>query len=228
MDTINDVLQTAVAQSPDKPFLHEGYKRMTYKELDEMTDRLASAFLNIGLKKGDHIAILAINQLEWLMTYFAAAKIGVGIVALNVRYRDTELDYMINHSNVKALISINQHSGFNFSEFFNKFQPKIPSVEKYIFIGEGFRGSLEFSELLQESPDHSKLKTAKEKVKPEDLAIMIYTSGTTGKPKGVMITHRSILASGRAQAKHFEVAEDDIIIAGLPFNHVGGITCSIT
>ncbi|PIC97905.1 MULTISPECIES: class I adenylate-forming enzyme family protein [unclassified Sporosarcina] len=228
MVTINETLLSAVNTYPDKVFLQDGSKSLTYKQLDEVTDRLASAFLEEGLTRGDHIAILALNQIEWLISYFAAAKIGVGAVALSVRYRAPELEYMINHSEVKAIVSIDKIPDFNFSDFFLDFQSKIPSVEKYIFIGEGFEGSSSYSELLERNPNNEKLNACKKEVDPEDLAIMIYTSGTTGKPKGSMITHRSILASARAQVNHFQVREDDITIQCLPLNHVGGITCQVT
>jgi len=225
---IGDILQEAMQYCPEKPFLIEANKRITYKELDEATDRLANGLLLHGLKRGDHIAILALNQLEWLITFFAAAKVGIGVVALNVRYREQELEYMLNHAEVKALVCIDEHAGFNFSEFFNKLHSKVPSVKKYIFIGEGFEGSLSFSNLFSTDLNSTMLEKAKIQVKADDMAIMIYTSGTTGKPKGVMITHQSILASGKAQVDHFAVTNQDIIIAGLPLNHVGGITCSIT
>lgn len=228
METINDILQKAVRTCPDNIFLWEDSRSLTYKQLDNVTDRLASALLKEGLQRGDHLGILALNQLEWLITYFAAAKIGVGIVALSVRYRDSELEYMLNHSEVKAIVSIDKIPGFDFSEFFNTFQSKIPTVEKYIFIGKGFEGSVSFSDLIDQDFESSTLNKVKEEVSPEDLAIMIYTSGTTGKPKGTMITHRSILASANAQVKHFQIGEDDITIQNLPLNHVGGITCQVT
>jgi len=228
MKTINDILQEAVTTCPNNIFLYEGSKSLTYKQLDEVTDRLASALLEEGLTRGDHIAIIALNQMEWLISYFAAAKIGVGAVALSVRYRDAELEYMLNHSDVKAIVSIDKIPGINFSEFFFDFQSKVPNVEKYIFIGEGFEGSLSFSELIGRSTDSEKLSACKKEVSSEDLAVMIYTSGTTGKPKGTMITHRSILASARAQVNHFQINEKDITIQSLPLNHVGGITCQVT
>lgn len=227
MGTINEALQKAVSMYPDKIFLNEGLKNLTYKQLDEVTDHLASGFLEEGIKRGDNIAILALNQMEWLISYFAAAKIGVGVVALSVRYRDIELEYMLNHSEVKAIISIDKVTGFGFSDFFKNFQSRVPSVEKYIFIGEGFKESLSFSELITRKVSRDKLNACKKEVCPDDLAVMIYTSGTTGKPKGAMITHRSILASASAQVNHFKITNEDVTIQSLPLNHVGGITCQV-
>ncbi|MCH6264357.1 class I adenylate-forming enzyme family protein [Neobacillus citreus] len=224
---VHKVLANAVDRFPNKPFLIYEDQRITYKELDDVTDVLASALLQEGFERGDKMAILALNQLEWLYTYFAAAKIGVGVVALNVRYRDSELEYMLNNSKAKGIVSISGHQGFNFAQFFEKFQDKVPSVEKYIFIGYGFEGSLSFEEWLARPLDRGRLEAAKQAVLEEDTAVVIYTSGTTGKPKGTMITNRSILASAKAQADHLSLGAGDCTVGSLPLNHVGGITCAV-
>lgn len=224
---VHKVLTNAAAMYPDKTFLMCDNQSITFKELNEITDVLASALLKEGFTKGDHIAILALNQLEWLYTYFASAKIGVGVVALNVRYRETELEYMLNNSKAKGIVSIPAHNGFDFAQFFERFQEKIPSIEKYIFIGTGFEGSLTFGDLLNSSVERSGLEASKQAVKEDDTAIVIYTSGTTGTPKGTMITNRSILESAKAQAEHLSLCEHDCTVGSLPLNHVGGITCAV-
>ncbi|PWA12802.1 long-chain fatty acid--CoA ligase [Pueribacillus theae] len=225
--TIQSALSNAVSKTPDKVFLYEGDKQLTFKELDERTDRLAYAFLKEGIKRGDNIGIIALNQFEWLYTFFAAAKIGAGVVALNVRYRESEFEYMINNANVKALVSISSLADFNYSDFFDHFRGNIPTVRKFIFTGEGFEGSLHFSDLMVQEIDIEQLNEAKDKVVEEDTAVIIYTSGTTGRPKGTLITNRSILASAKAHVGHFEIKSSDLSIGNLPLNHVGGITCSI-
>lgn len=224
--TIGAKIKEAVQRHPDKIFLYEGDRTLTFKQLDEMTDRIASGLLNQGLKRGDHIALLMLNQIEWILTFFAAAKIGVGVVALSPRYRETELSYMLNHSEAKAVVSISQFADFNYATMFENLRKKLNTVESYYFFGEGFEGSLSYEKLL-DSANVDTLAEAKEKVEEDDLSIMIFTSGTTGKPKGVIITHKSILASADAQAKHFQVTERDLAIGSLPFNHVGGVTCTI-
>lgn len=224
--TVHNVLRKAVESHPNKVFLIDDQKKITFKEIDDMSNRLASAFLSNGLGHGDRIAVLALNQIEWLATFFAASKIGASIVTLNVRYREYELRYMLNHSKAKAIVSVSDVTGFNFSEFLESFQDEIPTVEKYFFIGSGFKGSVTFDDLLRYQPD-TRVEQLKSRVELDDTIVMIYTSGTTGKPKAAMITHRSILASAKAQVDHFLVTEKDVAIGGLPLNHVGGITCTI-
>ncbi|MFZ5631429.1 MAG: class I adenylate-forming enzyme family protein [Bacillota bacterium] len=226
---IHKFLKNAVLNFPDKPYLFYEGRQITYRELDAVSDRLACSFLEMGIGRGDKIAIVAPNQPEWLYTYFAAVKIGAAVVALNVRYRLAEFEYMLNNSESKALVCVGEYGGFNFSGFFKENRARFPTVEKYIYIGGGFEGGIAFADLTAgELPDKDRLDRVREKVAESDTAVIIYTSGTTGKPKGAMITNRSILASAMAEVDHFRLAEGDVFIGNLPLNHVGGITCTIT
>lgn len=226
---INHYLKKAVQDFPDKPFLYYGGLQISYRELDEITDRLAYSLLKTGIERGDRIAVVAPNQPEWLFTYFACVKIGAAVVALNVRYRMAEFEYMLNNSGCKALVCVREFGGFDFSGFFEENRARFPTVEKYIYIGGGSGAGIAFEDLIgHDPPDREALDRAMEKIGESDTAIIIYTSGTTGKPKGAMITNRSILASAMAEVDHFSLAGEDVYIASLPLNHVGGITCTIT
>jgi fatty-acyl-CoA synthase len=222
------VLDEAAGSLPDRTGFSCQGTDISFGKMNEISDRVASSFLNMGLRKGDRIGIIALNQLEWLYTFFAAAKIGAIVVGLNVRYRETELNYMLNHSKTRALVTLAQLGDMNYVDFFGRIRESIPSVKEYFFIGEkGFPGSYAFDDLLSGEVDRALLDKAKAAVQPDDSMIIIYTSGTTGIPKGSNITHRSYLASGRAQAEHTRVQEDDLMINALPLNHVAGITCGV-
>ena len=226
---IHKFLKNAALRFPNKPFLFYEGRQITYREVDTISAKLASSFLEMGVGRADKIAVVAPNQPEWLYTYFAAAKIGAAVVALNVRYRLTEFVYMLNNSETKALVYVEGFGGFNFSDFFKENRTSFPTVEKYICIGGGGEGCVTFTDLIQRRlPGQERLERATEKVTESDTAIIIYTSGTTGKPKGAMITNKSILASAMAEVDHFRLAEDDVFVGNLPLNHVGGITCTIT
>lgn len=195
--------------------------------VDELSDRFATALLERGIQKGDRMAILALNQPEWLIAYFAAAKIGAAVVALNVRYRDSELEYMLNQSKVKLLISVDATPEYCFRDFFASFREKIPTVQQFVFIGEGFPGSMSFEQLLKTERRSDLLAEAGRACDENDTLSIIYTSGTTGRPKGALLTHKSMLASARAQAAHLNIRETDVTAGHMPLNHVGGITCSV-
>ncbi len=226
-NTIGQMLREVVQRSPSRPFFYVDDRVYSYEKLDELSDRFATALLEHGVQKGDRIAILAYNQPEWLIAFFAAAKIGAAVVALSVRYRDTELEYMLNQSKVKLLVSIDATPEFCFRDFFASFREKIPTVQQFVFIGEGFPGSLSFDELLKTDRRPDLLAEAGQACSECDTMSIIYTSGTTGRPKGALLTHKSMLASARAQAAHFDIQETDITAAHMPFNHVGGLTCAV-
>jgi acyl-CoA synthetase (AMP-forming)/AMP-acid ligase II len=227
MSSLLDALQESVHTCPDKPFLYDKQGVISFRELDEQSDRLATAFLQIGIQRGDKIGICALNQPEWLMTFFAAAKIGAVVVTLNPRYRAAEFDYMLNQSECKALVCLDTLQDFDYASFFGQFRTHVPKLTHYIFIGNGFEGSYSFAQLAEKETDREQLLQARQQVQDDDTLIMIYTSGTTGKPKGSMITHRSMTSSARAEAQHLRFGAEDNIICSLPLSHVGGITCTI-
>lgn len=221
-------LEQAAEQSPEQTAYIYQDRKISFREVSEATDSLACGLLQLGFEKGDRIGIIGLNQPEWLYMYFAAAKIGAVVVGLNVRYREAELDYIINHSQARAILTLPSLGDMDYVDFFGSFKEKIPSVRDFIFMGSGgFEGSCNFYDLLETPVDHETLNRAKQSVSPEDLIILIYTSGTTGRPKGAAISHKSQLASARAQAEHTQVNSDDLFPLALPFNHVGGITCGV-
>ena len=207
-------------------YIYQG-REITFKEMDEISDRVACGLLGLGFKKGDRIGIIGLNQPEWLYTYFAASKIGAVIVGLNVRYRNSELDYILNHSEAGAIVSLTEFGDMDYVKFFDEFRTKIPSVKKFIFLGEveSSPDKLSFDSILKTPVDRKKLDEAKGAVRPEDLLMIIYTSGTTGRPKGAAISHKSQLAAAEAEAHHIKLTEGDLFLNPSPLNHVGGITC---
>ncbi|MBU2550961.1 MAG: AMP-binding protein [Proteobacteria bacterium] len=223
-----EALEEAARELPDRrAYVYQG-RDITFREVNERADRIAAGLLKLGFEKGDRIGIIGLNQPEWLYTYFGAAKIGAIVVGLSVRYRDVELDYIINHSQTRAVVTLPALGDMDYVQFFRDFRDKIPSVTEYVFIGgNGFEGGLSFESLLQTEPDPAALAAAKARVEPDDPIMIIYTSGTTGQPKGAALSHKSQAASARAEAWHLKLNEDDLVPIALPFNHVSGITCGI-
>lgn len=228
-NVIWEVLDQAAKSVPDKTCYFFMGREISFRTVDEMSDRLACGLLDLGIGKGDRIGIIALNQPEWVYTYFAAAKIGATVVGLNVRYRETELDYMLNQSETKAVVTLAALGDqMDYVGFFDGFREKVPSVEHFVFIGgPGFEGSHSFEALLNTEVDRKALEGARARVRPEDLMIIIYTSGTTGVPKGAAVTNGSQIAAARAQAEHTKVGPDDLVQVAAPLNHVGGTTCGI-
>ena len=223
--TIGDVLSLASRQRSgctaviDKGVLH------SWAALDAASDQLACGLMGLKLARGDRIGIIGLNQVEWLLLFYAAAKIGVAVVGLSLRYRDNELEAMLGDSEAKVVFTLQSHDGFDFTAMLQRLGPRLPALRHVIAIdGTGLNG---LSALAATPLEAGRLSAFRRRVLADDVAMVIYTSGTTGRPKGAGLTHASLLASAAAQARHTRVGAHDVLHLANPLNHVGGITCGV-
>lgn len=230
--TFTALLETVGRQHGDRVFLHadsatRGTLELTYAELQRRSARMAAGLLQLGLRRGDRIAIAAPNQSEWIELFFAAVRVGIIVVTLNPRYRESELEYMINQSGARLVVSSARTRDFDFEAFYAGFRRQLPAVERVLFIGAS-RPEEDFEQLRADAGD-ADLAAHEQAVRPLDPAVILYTSGTTGRPKGAVLTHQSMLASARGQVANYPgLGADDVYLGIMPLNHVGGITCTIT
>ncbi|WP_020666744.1 class I adenylate-forming enzyme family protein [Amycolatopsis nigrescens] len=233
--TFPQQLADAAGTHGDRIFIYtpsgEISREISYADLDRLSTRVASGLLGRGLRPGDRIAIAAPNGIEWLALFFGATRIGLLVVTLNVRYREHELEYMLNHSGAKAVVTVSALADFDYAAFYASFRERIPGVEHIFFI-EGVGGAAAagpaFSELARAEPDTDAVLAAEAGVEADTPAVILYTSGTTGTPKGAVLTHGSVLASAAAQAGHLGTGDEDVYLGLLPLNHVGGLTCTVS
>jgi acyl-CoA synthetase (AMP-forming)/AMP-acid ligase II len=224
---IPDLLSQNVESDPVSLFVLHPDREWTYGDFSDAVDRFASGLLALGVSKGDRVAIAAPNSPEWLITWFAAARIGAILVTLNVAYREREFDYMLNQSSAKMLVICAKDGDFDFVAFVDELRSRIPTVEHFVFVhGNGFEGSRRWEDVAT-VVDAAALADHTSRLVSTDPAVILYTSGTTGNPKGATLTHASIIASAMAQAEHLGQTADDVSIGHMPLNHVGGMTCTV-
>lgn len=224
---IGDVLHIAAKDKKSTIAYIDKGDGYSFERMDTLTDHLASGLLALGLKRGDRLAIVGTNQIEWIQIFYAAARIGVGIVAMSVRHREVEFKTMLGDSAVKAIATLRTHDGFDFVKLLEKIKPELPNLEHVIGIDGAGLGLIDLAALLRTPVDRAKLEAAQSKVSPDDLAMVIYTSGTTGRPKGVALTHQTMLEAANSQAAHIKATSTDLVHLAMPLNHVGGITCGL-
>lgn len=226
-ETLPGLLGRATERAGEEMFLHcpsaSGPVDVSFAEFEDRTLRVATGLREKGIGRGDRVAIAAPNQVEWLELFFGAARIGAITVTLNVRYREHELDYMLNHSGARLLVTASADGERDLVAFYAGFRDRIPAVEHILFLGSGPRS---YEELvpLEAAAD---LPRPEDVVQPDMPAMILYTSGTTGTPKGATLTHGSMLGAARAQVEHLGTTADDVYVGVMPLNHVGGITCTI-
>ncbi len=222
---IGDYLRVDSQESGNRPIWQFQSRSYALEEVDQLTDRVACGLLALGYGSGDRLAILGLNQPEWLITYLAAVKIGVIVVGLSTRYTEDEIGYILGNSGARGVMTLSCHDGIDYQQLFSRLRQQLPTLQ-HVFLSDGGAHD-EFSyQSLASMEIGDALEQAKGLVSDASASMIIYTSGTTGKPKGAVLSHRSQLASARAQVSHTGLAADDTMPLVVPLNHVAGLTCS--
>ncbi|MFZ5646002.1 MAG: class I adenylate-forming enzyme family protein [Bacillota bacterium] len=217
------VLKMNANNYPDKLGCQDKCRSFTFKEWNERSCRLASALARLGVGRGDRVAVIAYNRVEWMEIYAACAKGGQIAVPVMFRLTPAEFQYIVNHSECKAFIVEGP-----FVEAVNSVRDKLSTVPygNCIYIGDGKApgGYLHYEELV-ESGDPAEPGVM---VDSEDTWTIMYTSGTTGRPKGVVRTHESYIANYMLNNINMGVRPTDKPMLVMPMCHVNSIYYSFT
>jgi len=212
---LGQILRVHAKNHPDKVALKDWRgKALTYTELESRTNRLANGLLRLGLRKGDRVAVMLYNCVEFVEVDCALAKAGLVVVPVSWRYIDKEVSYVVDNSDAKAMIV-----GEDFVECVNGVRRGFAKVGKdhYVSVGsKRFDGYVDYESLIAESPDTA----PNVQVDGGDTWFQIYTSGTTGVPKGVVRSHQSYIAFYLINAVDFGFSEKDKGMIVMPLFHV--------
>ena len=219
--SLGQVLQKSAVESPDRIAIVDGDKRTTYAELNAAAKALAAGLTELGLKKGDRVAIYMKNSLELVTAFYALQKIGAVVVWVNAIYRMHEAEFILKNSEAKGLFIFDQWDGYDYVSEILKIKTSLPDLEHIIVAGSDPPAEvIEYSCLI----DTGKGKTLPSvAVDPQkDLCMLLYTSGTTGQPKGAMIRHYAAVRGAREYALGTGASAEDIFIGILPMSHSYG------
>ena len=190
------------------------YRReITWSVFDEKANRVANMLLSRGIRKGQKVAILLMNCLEWLPIYFGILKAGAIAVPLNFRYTSDEIDYCLKLADVDVL--------FFGPEFIGRMETIAPKLSKQmllLFVGETCPS---FAEDYHRATANCSSVAPKILIDDEDEAAIYYSSGTTGFPKAILLKHRALLQSARMEAIHHDTTHDDVFLCIPPLYHTG-------
>jgi fatty-acyl-CoA synthase len=221
-ETIGANFERTVAAHPDREALVEvaSGRRWTWAELDRDVDALAIGLARTGIGRGDRVAIWSPNCAEWTLTQFATAKLGAVLVNINPAYRTHELEYALNQSGTKLLISATEFKTSDYRAMVAEVIDRTP-VEKVLFIGTPDWTDHNVHDpgiTLAEVLDYSLTDLT-----PDDPINIQYTSGTTGYPKGATLSHRNILNNGFFTTELIHFTEQDRLCIPVPFYHCFGM-----
>ena len=198
--------------------------RLTYRDLDRRAVRCARVWRErCGLVKGDRVAILAHNRLEYLDAFFAAGKSGVVLVTLGTRLTAHELEHIVSDAGPRVLLYDGELAP-TVRELRRKLGAESP-VERWLALDDpvadaGTPGDPSYGAWCDELGDGA---FERRPCAGEDVYCLLYTSGTTGKPKGVMIPHRMVAWNGYNTVCGWQLTEDDASPIFTPLYHAGGL-----
>ncbi len=215
-----EVIRENTKRFGKRPIIFEDGKKISHRELKHYVDSLAKYLELIGIRKGDHVALLLTNSKEFIISLLAISKLGAVTIPINTFLRKQEIEYILQNSNSKLLITQVKFSKEVEDIFQNTDVDKIIWVDNYPNLDEK---NLSFEEGLSiEDYEH-----IKPQADLDDTFLIIYTSGTTGKPKGVMLSYKNIFSNILNIKKLGMITEKDRFIAYLPMFHTFTLTVSV-
>ena len=216
---VGDIPRNNARRYPDKPAVVEGGRSHTWSTVDERVGRLARFLAGRGLNKGDRVLVIARNCLEWPEATFALAKAGLIVVPVNIRLAPDELAHVRDDSGARAAIV--------HTDQIERFGGELGDLDLLIRIGaeddQHTTVGIAYDAALEQGQD-----AVLPSIDPDDLVFLLYTSGTTGRSKGVMNTHRALLAQAVDTNLVTEGNRSDVFLATTPFFTAGGMVRTVS
>ncbi len=226
-------LTETVKEHGAKPaFIFDGAET-TYLQLEGAINQFASSLKEIGITKGDHVAIVLGNSPYFVISLYGALRAGATVIPINPIYTPDEIVYILSDGDVKAAVILDVHF-----PLFEKMDSILPNLEHIITCDTPpnadkkeidftklsiYMKMKRFTNLLSSGSRHFTGPYLDE----EDVAVILYTSGTTGKPKGAMLTHKNLYSNALDTANYLKMNNDDVIVTVLPMFHVFCLTVAL-
>ena len=223
---LHEILKKAAREHPEKNALIFYDKQISYKELDLLSDRFASALISLDVRKGDRVAVFLPNNPQFIIAYYGILKAGAVVTAISPLYREREVEHQLRDSEAETILTLDSLYPI-VANVWKKTPLKnvvTTSIEAFASdIGEK-SNVYSFQQLLSGSADAPNVK-----INPsEDLAALQYTGGTTGTAKGAMLTHANLVANTLAFATWIKgVTAKETFLTALPLFHIYGMTTSM-
>ncbi|MHC4625474.1 MAG: class I adenylate-forming enzyme family protein [Planctomycetota bacterium] len=218
---INNFLEHAAQKCPNKAAVLWHDQEMTYGEIEVRANKTANYLKDVGIGRGDRVAILQENSFDYIISYFAVLKIGAIEVSLNTETTVETLAYVLNHCDARAIIANSRYSRYLVPAL-----KKVPRLEQVIVDQQDLSQYADIGHCnqirLKEVYDDGKAEHPDVRCVDVDLASIVYTSGSTSTPKGVMLSHGNIVNNTQSIVQYLELTDKDRVMVVLPFYYIYG------
>jgi long-chain acyl-CoA synthetase len=216
--TLQDRLREVAREVGDKPALLMGDRTVTFREIDQLSDRLAAALAKRGVRAGDRVTIFMPNSVEFVVAFYGTLKAGGVVNPINAQSKEREVRFQVDDSGATAVL---YHEAL--APVVDAVRPDLAKVRVFAVTGKMAPSGVErFDDLAAEAGTVS-ITTGM-----DDLAALPYTSGTTGFPKGVMLTHANLTANQQQFFAAVPVRRDDVFLNVLPYFHIYALNLLMT
>ncbi|WP_442902274.1 AMP-binding protein [Flavobacterium sp. C4GT6] len=227
--TIGQNLKDTVKRFPDNDALvcvEQNY-RSSYSEFYNQTTTVAKSLLAKGIAKGERVGIWSPNRSEWVLLQYATARVGIILVNINPSYRSSELEYVLNQSGIKMLVSALSFRGSDYKQMVEEVAANCPTLTETIYLDKDWDSFLSLSQTISDET----LAEAESTIQFDEPVNIQYTSGTTGFPKGVTLTHHNLLNNGYFIGVRLKYTDADRVCIPVPFYHcfgmvIGNLCCT--
>jgi fatty-acyl-CoA synthase len=225
--TISGLFDLIANEFPDRPVVLTPDRSITYREAQSISRRWASGLINLGLKAGEHVAIVMANYPEFPIMKLAIARAGCVSVPINYLLQYDEMRYVVEQSKSKILIGMNRYRDRDYLGDFARLRQNIPELQHIFVLPQNASEPAEFPTITDLSrfataESDAELSQREAKTSASSVSDIVYTSGTTGRPKGAMLTHDNILRAAFSSALTRSFEDGRRILFALPMYHVFG------
>ena len=206
---------------PERIALSSEYDEISYSELETKVSQLAVSFLEIGVERGDRVAVLSTPRADAYTVFLALNAIGAIWVGINPVYKYAEMEYVVNDATPIALIFVSDFQGRHYHDDAQQLLSNCESVEHLFCLNTSLPGISSLDDLVAQYSGSSTLELPERHI--DDVAMIVHTSGSTGSPKGAMLSNKAMAFRGLTQYQQYRVADYPRVYCPLPLNHVGGM-----
>lgn len=211
MLVLGDILRRQAAVRGGKTAYVVGEERVAYGDFHRRSNQLAHALADLGVRRGDRVAVLAGNRVEYPLLYFAVLKLGAIVVPVNARFTAGEVAFVVGHAEAGTFVVAGEHAA-------TVAGLRLPCVRRWVALDAGTLDAPSLASLVDGAPDAD----VPVEVDERDPHVMLYTSGTTGSPKGTLLSHRSYFLQATTSHLQLGITEDDVGLSMFPMFHMGG------